>query len=392
MKPLGLGEHGGISITHESDGWVAYVRYRDYAGKGRRIKRRGRSKAEASRNVLKAVRGALDGNGDGELKNSSTFEEAARGWLAMFEGLVERGARSPSTLDEYRYVLARVILPGVGSLRLGEISAARLDRFVQTVLRDRGFANAKLCRSVLSGICGWLVRRDALVANPVRDLTPLELNRDRTARALSVEELRGWLALLDASPIAQRHDLPELARFMLATGLRLGEALGVTWADVDLSAGTVAVERTIFRVKGKGLVAARVKSRASERDLHLPQWSVELLRGRRIRLGAFDGPVFPDSRGGWRDRSNVGKVFRTVRGGSDFEWVKTHTYRKTVATMLDQSGASARMIADQLGHSRVSMTQDVYLGRRAGNIGNVAALEASNPDLPPPAGPREDAQ
>ena len=68
-----------------------------------------------------------------------------------------------------------------------------------------------------------------------------------------------------------------------------------------------------------------------------------------------------------------------MRGGSSFEWVKTHTYRKTVATLLDQSGASARMIADQLGHSRVSMTQDVYLGRRAANTGNLAALEASTP-------------
>ena len=38
------------------------------------------------------------------------------------------------------------------------------------------------------------------------------------------------------------------------------------------------------------------------------------------------------------------------------------------------------MIADQLGHSRVSMTQDVYLGRRAGNATNLAALEAFNPD------------
>lgn len=383
MKPLGLGEHGGISITREDGGYVAYVRYRDYAGRGRRIKRRGRSKAEASRNVLKAVREALGADGDGEFTARSTMEEAARGWLRMFEGLVERGSRSPSTLDEYRYVLARVILPGAGSLRLGEVNAARLDRFVQAVLAERGYATAKLTRSVLSGICGWLVRRGALVANPVRDLTPLELDRDRTARALSLEELRAWLALLDASDFARRHDLPELARFMLATGLRLGEALGVTWADVDLSAGTVEVQRTIVRVKGKGLVAKRVKSRASERGLLLPPWCVELLRARRVRLGAFEGPVFADSRGAWRDRSNVGKAFRRVRGGSDFEWVKTHTYRKTVATLLDQSGATARMIADQLGHSRVSMTQDVYLGRRAGNAANVAALEAYNPDLPP---------
>ncbi len=48
-------------------------------------------------------------------------------------------------------------------------------------------------------------------------------------------------------------------------------------------------------------------------------------------------------------------------------------------TLLDGSGASARMIADQLGLSRVFMTQDVYLGRRAANAENVAALEANNP-------------
>jgi len=295
---------------------------------------------------------------------------------------VERGTRSPTTLDEYRYVVRRLVLPRIGSLRLGELNTPRLDRFVQGVLDERGYASAKLCRTVLSGICGWLVRRGAMPVNPVRELTPLEVDRDRVARALSVEELRDWLALLDGSEFARRHDLPELARFMLATGLRLGEALGVTWLDVDLSAGTVAVHRTIVRVKGHGLVAKRTKSRTSMRGLLLPSWGVELLRARRVRMAAFDGPVFPDSRGGWRDRSNVGKAFREVRGGSSFEWVKTHTYRKTVATVLDESGATARAIADQLGHSRVSMTQDVYLGRRAGNATNLPALEAWNPDRP----------
>jgi len=141
------------------------------------------------------------------------------------------------------------------------------------------------------------------------------------------------------------------------------------------------VQRTIIRAPGRGLVAKRVKSKASERGLLLPRWCLELLRARRVRLDGFDGPVFPDTKGDWRDRSNVGKAFRRVREGSDLDWVKTHTFRKTVATMLDQSGASARMIADQLGHSRVSMTQDVYLGRRAGNADNLLALEASNPDL-----------
>ena len=42
-----------------------------------------------------------------------------------------------------------------------------------------------------------------------------------------------------------------------------------------------------------------------------------------------------------------------------------HNFRKTTATHLDQAGLSARVIADQLGHARPSMTQDVYMGRKA---------------------------
>ena len=125
----------------------------------------------------------------------------------------------------------------------------------------------------------------------------------------------------------------------------LGGAAERVRADVDLTAGTVAVRRTIIRVQGKGLIASRVKSKASERGLIMPSWCVEMLRERRVHRGGFEGPVFPDSLGGWRDRSNVGRAFRAARLGSDFEWVKTHTYRKTVATLLDGSGASARMIA-----------------------------------------------
>ena len=56
-----------------------------------------------------------------------------------------------------------------------------------------------------------------------------------------------------------------------------------------------------------------------------------------------------------------------------------HAWRKTTATVLDEAGATARMIADQLGHSRVSMTQDVYLGRRSRESRVAAALEGVDP-------------
>lgn len=384
MRPLGLGEHGEIFYTAKPEGgWKAMVYYRSFSGRKLRVKASGRSKAEARRRILVSVERALKVGSDGEFTSRSTLGDGAKSWLAMFERQVSRGTRSPSTLDLYRHAVDRHVLPGVGELRLGEVSTRRLDRFLQEVLSNKGYATAKLCRTVLSGICGYLVRQDALPSNPVRDVTPLEADSDRTARALSPEQVRQWLAILDEDPVAVHRDLPELARFMLATGLRLGEALGVRWSDMDLTRGVVQVQRTVIRVKGEGLKASRLKSRTSYRALLLPEWCLVMLKERHERLGASDGPVFPDSVGGYRDRNNVGRAFREVRAGTEFAWVKTHTYRKTVATVLDGAGSSARLIADQLGHSRISMTQDVYMGRRAVDASLADALGALDPDGSP---------
>ena len=79
----------------------------------------------------------------------------------------------------------------------------------------------------------------------------------------------------------------------------------------------------------------------------------------------LDQPLFPDVLGGFRDPANVRRKLREARGNEASEWITEHTFRKTAATILDEAALSARLVADQLGHSRPSMTQDVYMGRRA---------------------------
>ncbi len=73
-------------------------------------------------------------------------------------------------------------------------------------------------------------------------------------------------------------------------------------------------------------------------------------------------PVFPDTFGCWRDPSNVRRV-RCVRDAG-IKGLVSHILRKTVASFLDAAAVPTRKISDQLGHSRVSMTQDRYLGRK----------------------------
>ena len=89
----------------------------------------------------------------------------------------------------------------------------------------------------------------------------------------------------------------------------------------------------------------------------------------------MDEPVFANSLGGLRDPKNTRRDVRHALDRAGFTWVTSHNFRKTTATLLDQAGLSARVIADQLGHARPSMTQDVYMGRKLVDGRAVEALE-----------------
>ena len=73
--------------------------------------------------------------------------------------------------------------------------------------------------------------------------------------------------------------------------------------------------------------------------------------------------IFPSSVGTLRDPNNFGRDWRTVRAKLGVPDATTHSFRKTVATLIDEDGLSARIGADHLGHAKVSMTQDRYMSR-----------------------------
>lgn len=108
-------------------------------------------------------------------------------------------------------------------------------------------------------------------------------------------------------------DLPDLCSFLLATGVRIGEALGLLWSEVDLEAGMVAIAGQVTRVTGTGLVRGPTKSTAGQRVLAIPSWCVTMLTARRDRGIRVDEPVFCDALGGYRDPNNVRRDLRRAR-------------------------------------------------------------------------------
>lgn len=169
------------------------------------------------------------------------------------------------------------------------------------------------------------------------------------------------------------HDLPDLVRFMLGTGCRIGEAIAVQDEAINWGDRTVSIEANIVRVKGVGLIRHDGKSFSACRVLPLPQFVMTMLLNRRPPDAVPASMVFHDSRGhdhgrgSWRNPHNTGGRLREALRRANYEWITSHVFRKTAATVLDEAKLTARAIAGHIGHARPSITQGVYMDKRVGS-------------------------
>lgn len=374
--PLPPGSYGKITSWRDGSGWIARAKFRDFDGVARLVKRRGRTKAAAERALRAALVDRQAPAQASEVTPATSFGKVADLWLAEVERAVDAGRRSPGTLDTYGSILRRHVRPALGELRVREVTTPVVDRALMAITK-RSVAGARTAKIVISQTMRYAARHGAVTVNPVREVGRIESTPKRRPRSLTVDERRAWLDAVEDSEKARTWDLPDLTRMMLATGCRIGECLAIGWAQVDLDDATVDVCWRLVRRTGIGLL--RLPSTKSgedgERLIPLPSWAVTMLKRRRLAIGAGVEPVFPDSLGNWRDPANVRRIWREVQAESEHEGFVSHTLRKTVATFLDDADVSARKISDQLGHSKVSMTQDRYLGRKLTDRHTAEVLE-----------------
>lgn len=386
-----LGTYGEINSFRDGERWVARSRYMDYDGVRRQVQKTGATKDAAVRALRAALRDRKGGPGAGDLTPNDRLSAAAEAWWA--EDVIAAGRLALSTVDQYGRIYRNYLVPGIGALKVKELTVGSATRWLRTVEEKHGAPTAKLCRSVLAGVAGYCTRRDLLPQNPIRDTAAITV-KSTAKRALTVREVKQLRARLAADPKAVARDLPELVGVMLATGVRLSEAAAFRPNDLhmwrereteldDDARSRIEVSGSVVRVTGRGVVRQEVRDENSKlhvRALRLPQWAVEMLIARLERMveaGTLDadGPLFPAPKGGWRDRSNTERDLRDALNAAGFSWVTSHTFRRTVATRADRAGLSATAGAAQLGHRRPSMTQDNYHDRTFVDTGVADVLE-----------------
>jgi integrase len=345
--PLPLGAYGKIKTWQDGPTWLARAKFRDFDGVVRLVKRSGKSKAAAERALRAALVERQTPVKEAEITPDTKFCKVAESWLAEVEKAVDVGSRSPGTLDAYRYIYGRHVKAALGELRIREVGTPVVDR-VLGAIKQKTVSGARTAKIVISGVMRLAARHGAVTINPVREAARIEGTPRRKPRALTAEERRQWLDLLQASEPARVWDLPDLTVMMLATGCRIGECLALGWDEVDLDQAAVDVRWRLVRRTGVGLLRlpSTKSGESGERLIPLPSWAVTMLKRRRLAIGPEVQPVFPDSLGGWRDPSNVRRVWRQVRDQAELDGLVSHMLRKTVASFLDDADVSTRKISD----------------------------------------------
>ena len=284
-----------------------------------------------------------------------------------------KGSLRPTTYASYAMLTREHILPRLGAVQLQRLSPGAINALYGHLsehgrVRGGGPLSASSVRRVhalLHKACHDAVRWGRLSVNPVAGADPPKQSAEHHDRlpVWNAEQLAAFLGhVADDRLVA-------LWRFLAMTGMRRGEALGLSWEDLDMEAGAVTIRRAWIPVDGVAQFS-EPKSRNSRRTIALDPATLEGLKRHASRQAdeqssrqegvAEADLVFtrPDGRPlvPW----TVSKAFGDHGRTALLPRIPLHGLRHTYATLALASGINPRIVSARLGHATVALSLDVY--------------------------------
>jgi integrase len=360
---------GSIRQRTEGSSFTAYWFATD-PGTGKRVQHsRGGFKTKgAAQKHLNAILPKLDA-GTWRADQSITVTELLEQWIAA---KASEGLRI-GTLALYEDVVGGWLKPYIGGLKVTQLSPKVAGELVAKLRSPEGSRHGRgalsdrsvqLAITVLKAATRWasesgLMSHDVLVGFKRPRIDP----SDRVSSAWSAEEARQFLA-------SANDDRLRAAFWLLLTrGLRRGEVCGLRWDDIDLDAGRARIVRTRIMVD-RHPVESDPKTKAGVRAIPLDHQLVAELRAHRKRqleerMAAGEawqdsGYVLTDELGVPLLPQTLSRRFNAAVTKSGLRRIRLHDGRHTAATGLLENGTPVHIVSRLLGHSRASITLDVY--------------------------------
>ena len=264
-----------------------------------------------------------------------------------------------STQDTYDGYLRKWILPRWRSYRLSEVKAVAVEAWLKTLSFENGDplsrgSKAKI-RNIMSALYSHAIRWEWATRNPITSVRQ-SAKREAVPDVLTVDEL---VRLLSAIPEPFR-----TAVFLDgASGLRVGELLGLKWEDVDFENQVIYIRRSIVKQR-----VGPPKTEASQKPIPLNKelaralrlWKMKTIYNRpddwvyaSLPMNGTQ-PYWPNS----IYRVYIKRAAKAVGLKKRIGW---HTFRHSFGTILNANGENPKVIQELLRHATLKVTMDTYV-------------------------------
>ncbi|MDP9270002.1 MAG: site-specific integrase [Chloroflexota bacterium] len=336
----------GGSVRHHATRDLWEARYIGADGRRHSVYARTR---EAAQEQLRAALGNRD-HGIRPVSQQLTVSAWLEEWLTTSVAARCR----PSTARSYRETVDRYIRPAIGRLPLAKLEPEEVHGMLAR-LSDRGDLSPTTVRyayAVLRIALGRALKSGRVVRNACTLIDP-PAKMHRELEPLSAAQAR----ILLAGVRGDRLEALYVAAF--GTGLRQGELLGLSWQDLDLEHGTLAVRHTLQRGTR---TLAEPKTERARRLLRLPQPVVAALIEHRSRqtIVPLSGLVFTTDKGTALDTRNVTRYLQRHLARLNLPHQRFHDLRHAFATLMIEGGEDLGVVSRILGHADFATTADVY--------------------------------
>jgi len=298
-----------------------------------------------------------------------TVAEYLRWWLEQAAAKL-----APSTYRCYQVAVEKHIIPYLGNIPLHKLQPLHVQEYYEKDLKEgRRDTKKSLPRSlspttvnmhhrILHRALAQAVKWRLIPANPCDAVDPPRPEK-KMPPVVPVEKV---LALLDTIAETPYHTPAVLA---LTCGLRMGEALGLRWEDVDFRNRRLSIRQILYQRKPGEPIFKAPKTAGSSRVVVPPQATFDALkthRKRQLEWKLAAGPAWEETGlvctmqdGNPINPPTLASWFRAQAYRRGLE-ISFHDLRHLCATYLLQLGVHPKVAAEMLGHSTVKLTLDTY--------------------------------
>ena len=269
------------------------------------------------------------------------------------------------TAEAYKVRYYKSIQPIIGNMKIVDVRLNHCQMIINNMIDDDyGNATIKLTASVMRGIFDYAIECDIIVKNPCKISTRKEIGKPKKIKeALTRENHKMFLQCIDG------HIYENQYRFILQTGLRIGELIGLKWEDVDLKKRTIKVNRSMHYVVGKKTWrCGSPKSTSGRRTIPLTDEAIEILQRQKemnntlkvVPLECCDY-IFISNKGALITGEAYNTALSRLCKKYNMAHFSVHQLRHTYATRCFEGGMKPKTLQAIMGHSEIGVTMDLYV-------------------------------